>query len=75
LLEGVIDALVEQVAADPADDLRWFRLGAAYQIAGETAKAIEAYEKKLLLDPHARLVRETVRKLRREIGWTEDEGK
>jgi HEAT repeat protein len=75
LLEGVIDALAGQVVADPADDRDWFRLGAAHQIAGDAAKAIDAYEKKLLLDPYARYVRETVEKLRREVTAEGDGGK
>jgi hypothetical protein len=60
LLEAVIDVLVEETAAVPEDDLRWFLLGAARQIAGDDAGAIAAYEMKLRLDPDAALVRKAV---------------
>lgn len=65
LLAAVLPVLAEDAAAMPEDHLRWFRLGAARQIAGDVPGAIEAYERKLLLDPGARAVRETVERLRR----------
>lgn len=64
LLAAVLPVLAEDAAAVPEDHLRWFRLGAARQIAGDTAGAIEAYERKLALDPGAQAVRETVARLR-----------
>ena len=64
LLDALLPVLAEEAAAAPEDHLRWFRLGAARQIAGDVPGAIEAYERKLALDPAARFVRETVKKLR-----------
>lgn len=65
LLEAVIDVLGEETTAIPEDDLRWFLLGAAKQIAGDDEGAIRAYEMKLRLDPYATLVRKTVAALKR----------
>jgi predicted CXXCH cytochrome family protein len=64
LLDAVVGVLEEDAAAAPQEDSRWFRLGAAKQLAGDVRGAIEAYEKKLALNPYATAVRETVEALR-----------
>ncbi|MHC4924507.1 MAG: cytochrome c3 family protein [Planctomycetota bacterium] len=66
LLGAVVRVLEEDTRRAPEDHLRWFRLGAARQLAGDVAGAIEAYERKLLLDPAAAHVRRQVETLRRE---------
>ena len=53
--------------AVPQEDGRWFRLGAARQIAGDLAGAVAAYEKKLALDPYAANVRRTLTALREQL--------
>jgi predicted CXXCH cytochrome family protein len=65
LLAACLPVLAEDAAASPEEHLRWFRLGAARQIAGDAKGAIEAYERKLALDPQAKAVRETVQRLRK----------
>lgn len=47
---AMIAALVEQTRSDPTDAAAWTRLGHLYFDAGQSAKAIEAYEKSLALD-------------------------
>jgi len=68
LLDAVLPVLEEEANAVPQEDSRWFRLGAARQIAGDVRGAIEAYEKKLGLNPYARLVEKTLADLRRQLG-------
>jgi len=65
LLDAVLVVLEEEARTMPRDDQRWFRLGAARQIAGDVPGAIEAYERKLALDPYATYVRKTVERLKR----------
>ncbi|MHC4472404.1 MAG: HEAT repeat domain-containing protein [Planctomycetota bacterium] len=65
LLRAALPVLLEEAEAVPLDDRRWFRLGAAREIAGDVKGAIEAYERKLELDPYARLVRRAVEELKR----------
>jgi predicted CXXCH cytochrome family protein len=65
LLAAALPVLEEDARLVPDDHLRWFRLGAARQIAGDVAGAIAAYERKLALDPNAKAVRETVARLRK----------
>ncbi|MHC4469373.1 MAG: cytochrome c3 family protein [Planctomycetota bacterium] len=72
LREAVLAVLEEEAAAVPDDDRRWFRLGAARQIAGDLAGAIRAYERKLRLDPYASRVRQTVEKLRARLRAREE---
>lgn len=68
LLDAALPVLAEDAAADPVDHARWFRLGAARQLAGDVKGAIDAYERKLALDPNAKAVRETLEKLRAKLG-------
>ena len=35
----------------PNDEMRWFRLGAARDVAGQVDEALEAYGRMLLLNP------------------------
>ena len=42
-------------------------LGSARRIAGDDRGALEAYERKLQLDPAARLVREAVEAIRKRL--------
>ena len=71
LLDALIPVLEERTDLVPEDDRAWFLLGAARQIAGDLRGAIEAYEGKLALDPYARLVRETVVRLRALLAESE----
>jgi hypothetical protein len=64
LLHAVLPALAEDSRAAPDDDLRWFRLGAAREIARDVAGAVEAYERQVALDPFAARVRERLTALR-----------
>ena len=64
LLDAVLPVLLEDAEAVPWEDSRWFRLGAARQIAGDVKGAVEAYDRKLALDPYASLVRRTTEELR-----------
>lgn len=67
LLDAALPVLEEEAKAVPQEDSRWFRLGAARQIAGDVKGAIEAYEMKLTLNPYARLVEKTLADLRRQL--------
>lgn len=67
LLEAVILTLTARVESVPEDDSAWFLLGAAHQIAGNRREAIRAYERKLSLDPYAKLVRKACERLRAEV--------
>jgi len=67
LLAAAIPVLEEDALAVPEDHLRWFRLGSAKRIAGDDRGALDAFERKLQLDPAARLVRDVVEDLRRRL--------
>ena len=49
--EESVPMLREQAAGIQPDALSWFQLGAAYGDLGQSARAIEAYERALALDP------------------------
>ena len=49
--EESVPMLREQAAGIQPDAQSWFQLGAAYGDLGQSARAIEAYEKALALDP------------------------
>jgi HEAT repeat protein len=68
LLTAILPVLEEEARTMPRDDQRWFRLGAARQIAGDTEGAVAAYERKLALDPYAVYVRQTLSRLRATLG-------
>ena len=68
LLEAVVPVLDRDARKVPDDDLRWFRLGAAYDLLGDKARALEAYERKVRLDPYADKVRRHVKNLRALLG-------
>ena len=61
----MIPVLESDCEDGPHNDVRWFRLGSAYRIQGNKAKAIAAYERMLELDPFAPNVRKVV-----ELGIT-----
>ncbi len=67
LCRAVVTGLEEETRAVPEDHLRWFRLGAARQLAGDLAGALLAYERKLDLDPGARRVAAEIEKLRARL--------
>jgi cytochrome c-type biogenesis protein CcmH/NrfG len=67
LLEAVLPVLEAEARAVPEEDSRWFRLGAAHQIAGNLEQAVRAYERKVALDPYAALVRKTLEDLRARL--------
>jgi len=64
LLRRVLPVLEAEVGALPNDEMRWFRLGAARDVSGDAAGAMEAYEAMLALHPLARSVRERLAALR-----------
>jgi hypothetical protein len=63
LLAALLPVLEEDAGAVPDDDLRWFLLGAARELAGDTAGALRAYRRQLALDPFAHHVRRHVGEL------------
>jgi hypothetical protein len=67
LLAAAIPVLEEDARAVPEDHLRWFRLGSAKRIAGDDRGALAAFERKLQLDPAAKLVREAVDAIRKRL--------
>ncbi len=67
LLDAALPVLEEDARAVPEDHRRWFLLGAARQIAGDLRGAVEAYDRKLLLDPNARYVRDQCERLRAKL--------
>jgi predicted CXXCH cytochrome family protein len=67
LLAAALPMLEEDAQAVPGDDLRWFRLGAAREIAKDWKGAIEAYRRQVALDPFAGKVRDQIRKLEARV--------
>jgi predicted CXXCH cytochrome family protein len=67
LLEAILPVLAEDARAVPEDHMRWFRLGSARRIAGDDRGALDAFERKLQLDPGARLVRDVVEDLKKRL--------
>jgi cytochrome c-type biogenesis protein CcmH/NrfG len=67
LLRAILPVLAAEAAAVPEDDVRWFRLGAAYEIAGDLEGAIDAYARKVALDPFAHTLRSYVEELRARV--------
>jgi predicted CXXCH cytochrome family protein len=67
LLAAAIPVLEEDARAVPEDHLRWFRLGGAKRIAGDDVGALAAFERKLQLDPAAKLVRDAVSEIRKRL--------
>lgn len=70
LLRAAIPVLEENARAAPDDDLRWFRLAAARQLAGDLAGAADAYERQCALDPFAANARATLAKIRARLAKT-----
>ena len=66
LLDALIPELRDRTVEVPEDDLAWFRLGAALQLAGDLRGAIGAYEQQLVLDPLALAVRRALVGLRKQ---------
>ncbi len=67
LLAATIEALEEDVAAAPDQEMRWFRLGAARDVSGDKRGALAAYERYVALDPLAKYVKQRVTQLRQEL--------
>ena len=67
LLTAILPVLEAEANAVPLEDRRWFRLGAARQIAGDVKGAIEAYERKVELDPYAAFVRKALADLKASL--------
>jgi predicted TPR repeat methyltransferase len=63
LLDACLPALLADAQAWPLDDQRWFRLGAARELAGDLAGAVEAYRRQVALDPSATTIAAYVTKL------------
>jgi len=68
LLAAILPVLQGDAEDGPADDMRWFRLGAARSIAGDDAGALVAYERVVELDPFATNTRTEVERLRTRLG-------
>lgn len=66
LLKAVLPVLSEDAQAVPNDEMRWFRLGAACDVAGDTAGAIRAYGNMVGLHPLAHYVNRRLEELRSE---------
>lgn len=64
LLAAALPVLEADAASVPDDDQRWFRLGAARELAGDVAGAIDAYARQVALDPFATNVRAHLARLR-----------
>lgn len=64
LLQATLPVLAAHAEADPGQEDRWFRLGAARQLAGDVEGAIEAYDRYVRLYPGATLVKQQLAKLR-----------
>ena len=67
LLAMLLPVLEEECRLVPNDDERWFRLGAARQLAGDFQGAITAYERHVSLAPSAASVRRHLEELRRRV--------
>jgi predicted CXXCH cytochrome family protein len=67
LLAAVLPVLAADAAEGPNDDMRWFRLGAARSIAGQTREALAAYERVLELDLFADNVEKAVARLKAKL--------
>ncbi|MDJ0973739.1 MAG: HEAT repeat domain-containing protein [Planctomycetota bacterium] len=65
LLEAALPVLQAHAEADPGQEDRWFRLGAARQLAGDVKGAIEAYERYVRLYPAATIVQQQIENLRK----------
>jgi len=51
MIRGMVEGLAAKMEQNPDDLAGWLRLGRAYTVLGETAKAKHAYEQVLRLDP------------------------
>ncbi len=51
MVRGMVDKLAAQLASTPNDPDGWLRLGRAYAVLGETAKAADAYDHAAKLKP------------------------
>lgn len=66
LLDQALPVLEAHADADPGQEDRWFRLGAARQMAGDPAGAIEAYRRYVALYADATLVKQQIETLRKQ---------
>ncbi len=67
LLEALLPVLASDVDAVPDDDQRWFKLGAAHEIAGDLEGAIDAYERVVALDRLNRVLPGHIETLRQRL--------
>ena len=65
LLAAILPVLADDAEAMPNDEMRWFLLGAARDVAGDVAGALEAYDRMLALHPLSANVRARVQTLRK----------
>jgi len=75
LLRAALPVLAADAASVPDDDERWFRLGAAYELAGDVAAAVASYDRQVALDPFATNTRDHVRRLRARLAGASGERK
>jgi hypothetical protein len=68
LLDACLPVLESDARAAPNEDLRWFRLAAAREIAEDWAGAVEAYERQVALDSGAPAARYLPRLRERAAG-------
>ena len=57
----------------PDDDVRWFRLGAAYDLLKDHENALRSYERKAALDPYAPAVEKHIKNLKALLGHDTDD--
>jgi len=67
LLEAILPVLEDDARRVPDDDQRWYRLGAAREIAGDVRGAVAAYDRMLALDSLAHIMRKHVEGLRKQL--------
>jgi len=64
LLAAVLPVLAADADAVPNDEMRWFRLGAASDVAGDVDGAVRAYGNMVVLHPLAHYVKGRLKELR-----------
>ena len=53
MIRSMVQRLADRLEENPEDGMGWQRLGRAYQVLGERARAIDAYKKALIYSPES----------------------